>query len=174
MTINTTPPELPRVTTGPLPASTKVWKAGTLHPDIRVPMREIALHPSAGEPNVRVYDASGPYTDAEAAIDTATGLPRPREAWIDARGDTETYEGRRIRPEDNGRDGASGKLRPFPRAHAPRRATGDRPVTQLAYARAASSHPKWNMSRSARTWAATPPSPDRATAKASARRSRTT
>ncbi|WP_341212456.1 phosphomethylpyrimidine synthase ThiC [uncultured Limimaricola sp.] len=136
MTINTTPPELPRVTTGPLPASSKVWKAGTLHPDIRVPMREIALHPSAGEPNVRVYDASGPYTDTEAAIDTAAGLARPREAWIIARGDTEDYEGRNIRPEDNGRIETSDKLRPFPRTHAPRRATGDRAVTQLAYARA--------------------------------------
>ncbi len=136
MTINTTPPELPKVTTGALPASRKVWKAGTLHPEIRVPMREIALHPSAGEPDVRVYDSSGPYTDPEAAIDTANGLPRHREAWIAARGDTEAYQGRATRPEDNGRDEASGKLRPFPRAHAPRRATEGRAVTQLAYARA--------------------------------------
>ena len=104
--------------TGALPASRKVWKAGTLHPEIRVPMREIALHLSAGEPDVRVYDSSGPYTDPEAAIDTAAGLPRHREAWIAARGDTETYLGRATRPEDNGRDEASGKLRPFPRAQA--------------------------------------------------------
>ena len=33
------------VTTGPLPASVKVFRPGVLHPDIRVPMREIALHP---------------------------------------------------------------------------------------------------------------------------------
>lgn len=39
----------PTVTTGPLPASTKVFKPGVLYPDIRVPMREIALHPSAAE-----------------------------------------------------------------------------------------------------------------------------
>ena len=53
----------PTVTTGPLPASTKVHKPGTLHPHIRVPMREIAVHPTAGEPPVTVYDSSGPYTD---------------------------------------------------------------------------------------------------------------
>ncbi|WPY94942.1 phosphomethylpyrimidine synthase ThiC [Limimaricola variabilis] len=136
MTINTTPPELPKVTTGPLPASTKIHVPGRLFAQIRVPMREIALHPSAGEPDVRVYDSSGPYTDPETAIDTSAGLARNRESWIDARGDTERYEGRTTRPEDNGRAAASDRLRPFPTRHLPRRATGDRAVTQLAYARA--------------------------------------
>ncbi|WP_370372162.1 hypothetical protein, partial [Henriciella pelagia] len=49
----------PTVTTGPLPASRRVWHAGNRHPDIRVPMREIDLHPTAGEPPVTVYDSSG-------------------------------------------------------------------------------------------------------------------
>ncbi len=40
----------PTVTTGPLPASRKVYVAGDIHPDIRVPVREIDLHPSANEP----------------------------------------------------------------------------------------------------------------------------
>ena len=57
------------VTTGPLPGSRKVYRSGEIHPDLRVPMREIALHPSANEPPVTVYDTSGPYTDPEAAID---------------------------------------------------------------------------------------------------------
>jgi phosphomethylpyrimidine synthase len=69
------------VTTGALPASAKVHVAGVIHPDIRVPMREIALHPSAGEPPLRVYDASGPYTDPGAAIAIERGLPRLRESW---------------------------------------------------------------------------------------------
>lgn len=51
------------VTTGPHAASTKIHKPGVLHPHIRVPMREIAVHPTAGEPPVTVYDSSGPYTD---------------------------------------------------------------------------------------------------------------
>ena len=45
----------------PLPASTKTYLAGSLHPELRVPMRAIAL--SNGE-CITVYDASGPYTDA--------------------------------------------------------------------------------------------------------------
>src|SRR5690606_28195988 len=65
---------LPEVTTGPLPASTKRHVTGSLYPDIRVPMRDIALHPSAGEPPVTVYDASGPYTDPAVTTDIARGL----------------------------------------------------------------------------------------------------
>jgi hypothetical protein len=52
----------PTVTTGPLPASRKIHIPGDIHPDIRVPMREISLHPTSGEPPVVVYDSSGPYT----------------------------------------------------------------------------------------------------------------
>ncbi|MFC4671851.1 phosphomethylpyrimidine synthase ThiC [Seohaeicola nanhaiensis] len=126
----------PTVTTGPLPGSRRVWHRGVLHPDIRVPMREIDLHPTAGEPSVTVYDSSGPYTDPEADIVLDRGLPRLREAWVAARGDTETYAGRHVRPEDNGfADGA--RLVPeFPVRHAPRRAANGRAVTQMAYARA--------------------------------------
>ncbi|KZY36601.1 phosphomethylpyrimidine synthase ThiC [Roseovarius sp. HI0049] len=126
----------PTVTTGPLPASRRVWHAGTRHPDIRVPMREIDLHPTAGEPPVTVYDSSGPYTDPEATIVIDRGLPRLREGWIAARGDTETYAGRHVTPADNGfAEGA--RLTPeFPVRNAPRRATQGRAVTQMAYARA--------------------------------------
>jgi phosphomethylpyrimidine synthase len=126
----------PKVTTGALPASRKIHVPGTLHPDIRVPMREIALHPSAGEPPVTVYDASGPYSDPAAEIEIAKGLPRLRKVWIAARGDTEAYEGRRVQAMDNGfAEGA--RLTPeFPVRHRPRRATGGKAVTQLAYARA--------------------------------------
>ena len=110
------------VTTGPLPASVKVFRPGVLHPDIRVPMREIALHPSAGEPPVTVYDSSGPYTDPAAEIAIERGLPRLREGWTMRRGDVESYEGRHVKPEDNGF--ASGdRLTPeFPIRHRPLRA----------------------------------------------------
>ncbi|KAA2311417.1 phosphomethylpyrimidine synthase ThiC [Puniceibacterium sp. HSS470] len=126
----------PEVTQGPLPASRKVWHAGVLHPEIRVPMREIDLHPSAGEPPVPVYDSSGPYTDPEARIDIGAGIARVRRAWVEARGDVEVYDGRHVRPEDNGfADGA--RLVPeFPVRHSPLRARGGVAVTQLAYARA--------------------------------------
>jgi phosphomethylpyrimidine synthase len=80
---------VPKVTTGALPASTKVYSAPENHADVRVPFREIAL--SAGEPPFRVYDPSGPYTDAAAEIDVARGLPRMRAAWIRQRGGVEPY-----------------------------------------------------------------------------------
>ena len=68
------------VTTGPLQASRKLYLSGEREPSIRVPMREIALDPSAGEPPVAVYDTSGPYTDPLAEIDIHRGLPAPARA----------------------------------------------------------------------------------------------
>ncbi|MBB5518195.1 phosphomethylpyrimidine synthase ThiC [Amphiplicatus metriothermophilus] len=128
--------QTPRVTTGALPASRKVYVPGDLYPDIRVAMREIDLHPSANEPPVPVYDPSGPYTDPAIAIDVERGLPRLREAWIRARGGVEEYDGRDVRPEDNG--GAAGKYlaREFPVKHRPLRGLPGKPVTQLEFARA--------------------------------------
>ena len=126
----------PTVTTGPLPASRKVHVPGELHPAIRVPMREIALHPTSGEPPVMVYDSSGPYTDATHAVSIDAGLPRLRQTWVAARGDVEAYEGRHVKPEDNGF--ASGeRLTPeFPIRNQPLKAKDGKAVTQIAYARA--------------------------------------
>lgn len=87
--------------------SKKVYVEGT-RPDILVPMREIQLSPTTGsfgeEDNapVRVYDTSGPYTDPTYKVDITKGLPALRSAWIKERGDVEEYEGRTIKPEDNG------------------------------------------------------------------------
>ncbi|RWK36161.1 phosphomethylpyrimidine synthase ThiC, partial [Mesorhizobium sp.] len=126
----------PTVTVGELPASKKVHKPGQLHPELRVPMREISVHPSAGEPPVTVYDSSGPYTDTAMKTDIERGLPRLREAWIEARRDVERYEGRTIKPEDNGFVSADRLTPEFPVRNRPLRAAGGRAVTQLAYARA--------------------------------------
>lgn len=126
----------PDVTTGPLPASTKIFLPGEIHPDIRVPLRQIALHPTSGEPPVHVYDASGPYTDPQATIAIDQGLDRHRLDWLKQRGDVEAYDGRTVKPEDNGFVSGD-KLTPmFPVNHRPLRATGEKAVTQLAYARA--------------------------------------
>jgi len=126
----------PKVTAGPLPASAKVHKSGDLHADLRVPMREIAVHPTAGEPPVTVYDSSGPYTDPDVAIDIAAGLAPMREAWIRARGDVEAYEGREVKPADNGFVSGERLTPEFPRIRRPLRAKGGGAVTQIAYARA--------------------------------------
>ena len=80
------------------------------------------------EPPVRVYDASGPYTEADVRIDLAAGLPPVREAWIAARGYA-AIPGREIKPEDNGHVSAERLGAALPGdAHASRRragATGD-------------------------------------------------
>lgn len=124
----------PTITTGPLPASRKIHVPGVLHPDIRVPMREISVHPTAGEPPLPVYDSSGPYTDPEVQIDIAAGLPPLRRAWIEARGDVEEYQGREVKPEDNGFVQGDRLTPEFPVRPRPLRGKGA--VTQLAYARA--------------------------------------
>lgn len=132
----TTPTISPTVTTGPLPASRRVWQTGERHKQIRVPMRAIDLHPSAGEPPVTVYDSSGPYTDPEAEIAIENGLPRLRSDWITARGDVERYEGRHVKPEDNGFAEGERLTPEFPHRHAPLKARDGRAVTQMAYAHA--------------------------------------
>ncbi|WP_265518374.1 phosphomethylpyrimidine synthase ThiC [Nitratireductor luteus] len=124
------------VTTGPLPASRKVYKPGALHDGLRVPLREIAVHPSAGEPPVTVYDSSGPYTDPDVSIEIDKGLPRTREAWIMARGDVETYDGRAVAPADNGFVTGDRLTPEFPALRRPLRAKDGKAVTQIAYARA--------------------------------------
>ncbi|WP_091922450.1 phosphomethylpyrimidine synthase ThiC [Phyllobacterium sp. CL33Tsu] len=126
----------PIVSTGALPASTKVYKAGRIYADLRVPMREIAVHPTAGEPNITVYDASGPYSDPLVTIDIAQGLPRMREAWLEARGDTIVYDGRHVLPADNGFATGERLTPAFSGLSRPRRSRDGRAVTQLAYARA--------------------------------------
>ncbi|HET9396421.1 MAG TPA: phosphomethylpyrimidine synthase ThiC, partial [Nitrospiraceae bacterium] len=69
------------------PSSRKIYQPGELHPHLRVPMREITLHASAGERPLLIYDSSGPYTDPEVHIDIEKGLPRMRAAWLEARKD---------------------------------------------------------------------------------------
>jgi phosphomethylpyrimidine synthase len=113
---------IPKVTTGPISASTKVYSSPEGHADIQVPFREIALSEGAAEKSFRVYDPSGPYTDAHATIDVEKGLPRIRAAWVRERGGVEEYVGRDIRPEDNGNVSGKHLARDFPNKPAPLRA----------------------------------------------------
>jgi len=124
------------------PGSKKVYVTGN-RPDLRVPMREVALTPTRGrhgeEPNapVRLYDTSGPYTDPDQQIRFENGLSRIRENWIRERDDTEEVEGRPVKPEDNGGSGDEqeywNERSRF--KHKPRRAKPGRNVTQMHYAK---------------------------------------
>ncbi|PTD27574.1 phosphomethylpyrimidine synthase ThiC [Sphingomonas fennica] len=122
------------VTTGPIRGSRKIHVG-----PLGVAMREIDLEPSAGEPPLRVYDCSGPYTDPQARIDIMAGLPELRRDWIRGRGDVEEYAGRAVKPEDNGLSGAVGRngaVQPFPNVRQrPLRAKAGANVSQMHYAK---------------------------------------
>ena len=140
----------------PFPASTRIYVGGSIHPSVRVPMREIALSDTKSfngriEKNdpVRVYDCSGPWGDPAFTGTSEQGLPALRRDWILARGDVEAYDGRPVLPQDNGyltekhaeyasQSEKANKFIEFPGLTAerrkPLRSTG-KPVTQLHYAR---------------------------------------
>src|SRR5206468_7267300 len=97
------------------------------------PMREIAL--SGGNPPLRLYDTSGPYTDPDAPIDLKRGLTPRRLGWIVDRGDVQELPGpssayRRSREENP----ALGGVR-FASVRRPLRARAGRRVSQMHYAR---------------------------------------
>ena len=122
------------VTTGPIAGSHKVYASPKGHADIRVPFREIALS-DPNEPPVRVYDASGPYSEADARVDLAAGLKPVREAWISARGYA-AIAGRAIKPEDNG-SVSTERLAPHcPAKRTLRAGAPGQLVTQFEFARA--------------------------------------
>ena len=142
--------------TDALPASTRIYVGGTLHPEVRVPMREIKLSPTKNfsgelEPNapVRVYDCSGPWGDPNFEGDVTEGLPALRKNWIEKRGDVASYEGREVQPMDNGylsgkhaeyaSSSERNRLIEFPgltgNKRKPLRSSAGHPVTQLWYAR---------------------------------------
>ena len=135
-----------------LPNSQKIYiESGSA--GVRVPFREITQHVTKNydgtleeNPPVRVYDTSGPWDDPAVRCDVQEGLPALRREWIIARGDVEEYEGRSVKPEDNGyltagaeeyaRQREKGRLEEFPGLRrAPLRAGPGRRVTQMHYAR---------------------------------------
>jgi phosphomethylpyrimidine synthase len=114
------------------PASRKIYLTGS-RSDLRVPMREVCLH--GGEPPLRLYDTSGPWTDPDAHPDIKQGLPPLRLPWILGRADVEELPGptstyRRQRDDDP----ALGGIR-FASVRRPLRARPGRVVTQMHYAR---------------------------------------
>ncbi len=117
----------PKVTTGPIIGSRKAYTTPDAAPDLRVPLREIVLDPSSGEPPVAVYDSSGVYTDDNAAIDVERGLKRTRVEWVRERGGIEEYEGRPIKPVDNGNVSGKHLARNFPNTPRPMRAVSPLP-----------------------------------------------
>ena len=123
------------VTTGALPASRKVYEPVPGRPDILVPLREIALTDPT-MPYLRVYDPSGPYTEAGVTIDLDAGLPTIRAPWVRARDGIAPYAGRSVRPEDNGDVTEDRLVPPCPANRQPLRGSAGKMVTQYEFARA--------------------------------------
>ena len=139
-----------------LPNSKRVYVPGAIHSGVRVPMREISLSDTRGfdgameknEP-VRVYDCSGPWGDPDFNGTSDDGLPAVRAKWIQARGDVAEYQGREVKPMDNGylsgkhaeyaSQAERNRLVEFPGLNGhrrrPLRASKGHPVTQLWHAR---------------------------------------
>jgi phosphomethylpyrimidine synthase len=96
-----TAPKKQGITRNPFPNSKKIYVEGTIHSQIKVAMREIALSDTTDSmtkqkrPNepVTVYDTSGPYTDPNKEINIHAGIDRIRENWIKDRGDVEQLDG---------------------------------------------------------------------------------
>ncbi len=135
-----------------LPNSHKVYVNGQ-QPGVRVPFREITQNVTKNfdgrveeNPPVRVYDTSGVWGDPSVRCDVREGLSGLRREWIVGRGDVEEYEGRLVKPEDNGyltigaeeyaRGRDKGRLEEFPGLRRqPLRARAGQRVTQMHYAR---------------------------------------
>ncbi|CAH9062527.1 Phosphomethylpyrimidine synthase [Pseudoalteromonas holothuriae] len=129
----------------PYPNSQKVYVEGE-QIGVRVGMREIAQSDSyvggteeepVYEKNdpIRVYDTSGPYTDSNFELNVREGLPKLRQDWIDARGDTQwldsvTSKFSQQRMADEGLDHI--RFEQLPKI---RRANAGKNVTQMHYAR---------------------------------------
>ncbi|MDX6709864.1 MAG: phosphomethylpyrimidine synthase [Blastocatellia bacterium] len=135
-----------------LPNSEKVYVHGSQE-GVRVPFREIRQNVTRNfdgtieeNPPIRVYDNSGPWDDPAVRCDVREGLPPLRRSWIVGRGDVEEYQGRDIKPEDNGyltvgaedyaRQKPKGKLEEFPGLRrSPLHAKPGQNVTQMHYAK---------------------------------------
>src|ERR1700694_4182108 len=102
----------PAVTTGPLPASRKIFVTPDEAHDVRVPLREMIL-----------------------SDDASAGLKRARIEWVKERGGVEEYQGREIKPEDNGNVSASHAAKSFNAHHKPLRGLDGHMITQLEFAR---------------------------------------
>lgn len=126
------------------PNSRKIYVNGELFP-IRVAMRSISQYPTVKiedgrrieypNPDVVVYDTSGPYTDKDFKLNINEGLPRMRDDWHDKREDIEvlddiTSDYGRMRRDDSSLDAIR-----FPVFNRPKRAKEGKNITQMHYAR---------------------------------------
>lgn len=131
------------ISTTPFPGSKKIYVSGTIHPQIRVAMREIELDDTVDSmtqkrtPNqsVTVYDTSGPYTDPNKKINVHDGIEPIREPWVLDRGDVEELDGFSSKYcNERLQDSSLDHLR-FNHLRKPKRAKKGKNVSQMYYAK---------------------------------------
>ncbi len=133
------------ITRTPYPNSEKVYMQGTLFPEIQVAMRKVRQMPTVHEengkktytenPDVYLYDTSGPFSDPSAELDLRKGIPRLRESWILKRGDVEQLPEISSEYGKMRRDDASLDHLRFEHISLPYRARKGKQVSQMYYAK---------------------------------------
>ena len=132
------------ITDQPLPASHKIYAQSERRGDVQVAMRAIVLtggshgngNGHAEQPQVMVYDTSGPYTDPQVQTNIRKGLKALRLEWIRARGDTEELTGPSYQaPAEKNGEIASTERFPDAARRPILRAKAGRNVSQMHYAR---------------------------------------
>ncbi|MEK7299232.1 MAG: phosphomethylpyrimidine synthase ThiC, partial [Candidatus Margulisiibacteriota bacterium] len=96
---------------------------------LRVGYRAVSL--TNGDPDVALYDTSGPYTDPNALLDLSKGLPALRGSWMDQRLDCVTLPMTSLQTVSR----TTADVQPFVRGDTHRRARKGRNVSQMHYAR---------------------------------------
>jgi len=136
-----------------LPNSKRVYVNGKMFQDVKVPFRQISTSPTRQhdgtlEENgtINVYDTSGEWGNDDSKTDATKGLPAIRLKWIKERNDCEEYDGRLIKPIDNGYtseedlakavNNTKSKLESYPGLRRkPLKASNGGAVTQIYYAK---------------------------------------
>ena len=126
-----------KLTLGSLPSSQKIYVANNEN-NVSVPMRQINLSEKSSNKNFVVYDTSGIYTDNQKLdqINLNQGLPKIRQQWVLEREDVAYYQGRQIKPEDNGLKNKQQVPQFDLQNYQPLKAKKGKQPTQLAYAKA--------------------------------------
>ncbi|ALA23686.1 phosphomethylpyrimidine synthase ThiC [Piscirickettsia salmonis] len=124
----------------PFTGSKKIFQQGS-RDDLIVSMRAVEQtdtpleHGIEENPDIPLYDTSGPYTDPTIHIDLRQGLTSTRSAWIAERNDTEELTSYSSNFTQQHLNQEQWKVPQFKRIRKPLRAKTGHNVTQMHYAK---------------------------------------
>ena len=132
---------VPKVTTGPISASTKVYSSPEGHADVRVPFREIALSEGAGEPPSASTTHPAPTPTRTPPSTWRRACRASAKPGCASAAASRSTTAATIKPEDNGNVVGKHLARDFPNKPPPLRGLPGKPVTQSS-SRAPASSPR--------------------------------